>query len=181
MAAAGTAAGSGSVDQAQPVVVGPIAGQSRIRLLILIVRLVPRTAQDVPAVPHGIGAPFLDVARHVERAVRADAQVLAGTRRALAAEVAPLQDRRVDAHPGGQPPVVHGRQRLAGKLRVRRGLVPADAADRPVVLALRIRAELPGRGARASGRVAEFRDGLLPRDRAAVRRHRLAGQYRAVR
>ena len=75
-------------------------------------------------------------------------------------------------------PVVHGRKRLAGKPRVRHGFVPTDAAHRPVVLAFRIRPELPGRWTRSAGGVAELGHGLVPRDRAAVFHKRLRPELR---
>jgi hypothetical protein len=61
----------------------------------------------------------------------------------LSTEVAAAQDFGEATHACRAIPVIRGRQCFAGKLGIRFGFVPADAADGIVRLSLGIRPQLP--------------------------------------
>ncbi len=108
-------------------------------------------------------APFLDVARHVVGAERAQATPTADRCRAVSAEVAHRQDVGEAPQARRPVPVIHRGQALAGERRVRRRLVPAHASDGKLRLTVGICSGLPGRGTRPSGGVTKSQDGLFPR------------------
>ncbi len=123
--------------------------------------------------PAARGAPFLRVAGHVERAVRAEPFVLADARQSLSAEVADQQDVGIDALRRCLVPVPVGREALAGVRRIRRGFVPADADHGLVGCAFRIGTQLPPGRPGPAGGISELGDGVFPGDRATVLHERL--------
>ncbi len=152
-----------------------VPGRRRVELEEHVRGLVPRATRDRASVGNCVPQPFAHVARHVVSAVRSDPGVSTDRRGAFAREVARADDRRskrfeplIQRH-GGPVPVVRGWQLLAAKSRVGDGLEPAHAGDRVVAGAVGIRACLPGRRSRASGRIDECRDCGQPVRRLPLR------------
>ena len=141
----------------------PLERPLRIVVREHVPRLVPCASQEKSAVVRFGPAPFLDVARHVVGAERAQAGVTADRRRALSAEVADREDVGEAPQARRTVPVMDRGQALAGERRVRRRLVPAHASDRKLRLTVGIRSRLPRRGPRPSGGVTKSLDGLFPR------------------
>src|SRR5260221_12063653 len=111
-----------------------------------------------------VPAPFFDVSRHVVIPERAEALVRPDRRGAFSAEVGKAQDLGKKPLARGPVPVIDRRKILAREFRVGRRLVPAHAFDGIFLAALRVAAELPGRGSRPARRGPELRERLLERD-----------------
>ena len=77
-------------------------------------------------------------------------------------------------------PVIDRRQRLAGEFGKRRGLEPADPADRILGAPFRVAAKLPDRRTWTAGRVTKSRHGVLEGHRAVRCRERMLPELRAA-
>src|SRR5262249_51080614 len=149
---------------AEPAVPGSMERRLGVEAGEHVLLFVPGPAQEVAlAVAGAVEAPLLDVAGHVVGAERSHSLVLPDLRQPGAPEVTPRDDLARQPEPTRPQPVVDRRQGFAGELGVGGGLVPTDARDRVLALAVRVASQLPGRRPRAPRGVAELGHGLLPR------------------
>src|SRR5262249_13348787 len=138
-----------------------VPGSMDRRLGVTVVRehvllIVPGPSQEVAlAVAATVEAPLLDVAGHVVGAERPQPLVLPDPRRPGAPEIATRDDLARQQEAARRHPVIDRRQTLARELGVGGGLVPADACDRVLVLAVRVAPQLPGRRPRTARGVAK--------------------------
>ena len=144
----------------------PIERRSSLAADRHVGRIVPRAADDVVKLPGRVPDPFLDVACEAVGAVGAEVLQPRDWFGRLAVEIPRRRDLLAEEHASDRlPPVKDGRQPLARERRIRRRLVPADAADRVVGLSVWKRAELPAGRAGPAGLVAEALDeveGAIP-------------------
>src|SRR5205823_10558172 len=124
--------------------------------------------QDEAPVSAGIETPLADSAGHVVGPRRADPARAADGDGSVAGVVARGDDPGAVVHCGGVIPVRDGRQRLAGELGERRGLVPADPRDRMVLLPGGVLAGFPRGWSGPTGPAGPPGRRLLPRDDATI-------------
>src|SRR5882724_8029354 len=140
----------------------PVKGRLGVLIYEHVDSFVIASAENVAAVARLVPAPFLDIARHVIRAVWADSSQAPDSDRAVTGKITQADVVGKNAGSGGVIPLVDGGQALTGEFGVGRCFIPAHTAYRKIILPFRIVSQFPCCWARPAGAVAELLHSLLP-------------------